>query len=338
MRKPIRSANVTSLVAVLASFAVVSIVVHHVIPAAMTAPFAKFFIAAPDESAQCCVIVKDARFLMSSRGFHIGHWSFALVDILSGMQKLSRPKECKIALTDSVASRHRLNTVEIVTESSRYMHTSLMILENMLGVSFRLLSTSQRCDDNAVMINADASSNPNRWLNWTGIRAPEETSADVLECAKTPKDDLLIYNREQNRQIANVESITEFAAKLGLKVRNVFAGQLYPEGQFCEMAKERRAIVTPMGVNKIVCGSSEPELPLWLCRLKLHCLSATDFFHAKKTHGFTFGGIGLGCAKESTAARPLMHGEMMLRVTENAQQKLDAKARLQCRYQHLMMC
>ena len=83
-----------------------------------------------------------------------------------------------------------------------------------------------------------------------------------------------------------------------------------------------------MGVNKVLCGSSDPELLLWSCRLKLHCLSATDFLLAKNIQGLTFGGIGLGRAQESTAARLLRHGEMLLRVTENAQQKLDVKARL----------
>ena len=69
---------------------------------------------------------------MSSRGFHIGHWSFVLGDILFGLHKLSlHPKECKIILTDSVASHHRLNTIETFTGSSSYMHTSLTILQNM---------------------------------------------------------------------------------------------------------------------------------------------------------------------------------------------------------------
>jgi len=80
----------------------------------------------------------------------------------------------------------------------------LPILESMSGVPFELLSTSERCDANAVIFNADASSQSHCLLNWAGFRAPEEVSADVIECDKTSSDALVVHNREENRLIANV--------------------------------------------------------------------------------------------------------------------------------------
>ena len=71
-----------------------------------------------DGDNRCCVVVKNARYLMNSGGFQIGHWGFLLTDIFAGLNGRHFPKACELILTDSVATRHRLRQVKKVAKRS----------------------------------------------------------------------------------------------------------------------------------------------------------------------------------------------------------------------------
>ena len=51
---------------------------------------------------ECCVVVKNARYLMNSGGFHIGHWGFVVVDIFRKFAAPQpRPDACRTVVKHS---------------------------------------------------------------------------------------------------------------------------------------------------------------------------------------------------------------------------------------------
>lgn len=202
---------------------------------------------AADGDNRCCVVVKNARYLMNSGGFQIGHWGFLLADIFAGLNGTRHfPKACKLILTDSVATRHRLNQVKKVAKRSTYLHTSLAVIRNMTGIVFEISDQIPKCRASAFII-ADALKIPTQWLNLSAYRAPEDAARDVLKCNGTASEDILIYNRQGSRTIVNHEEVVEYIKKLGLIVNVLFPEHLAPEEQICEMAKDRKLIITPHG-------------------------------------------------------------------------------------------
>ena len=205
------------------------------------------FSGTADEDDRCCVVVKNARYLMNAGGFQIGHWGFLLTNIFAKLNVIGHfPKACELILTDSVASRHRLKQVKEVAKHSTYLHTSLAVVENMTGTLFQISDQIPKCSASAF-INADALKIPKRWLNLRGYRAPDDAARDVLKCNETATEDILIYNRRGTRAIVNHEEVVEYIKKLGLSAKVLFPEQLAPEEQICEMVKNRRLIVTPHG-------------------------------------------------------------------------------------------
>ena len=228
-------------------FATGCLILHFFAPLSMFQAPINVFSSTAGEDNRCCVVVKNARYLMNSGGFQIGHWGFLLTDVFAGLNVNGRfPKDCELVLTDSIASRHRLKQVKEVAKRSTYMHTSLAVVENMTGTLFQISDQIPKCSASAF-INADALKIPKRWLNLRGYRAPDEAARDVLKCNETATEDILIYNRRGTRAIVNHEEVVEYIKKLGLSAKVLFPEQLAPEEQICEMVKNRRLIVTPHG-------------------------------------------------------------------------------------------
>ena len=200
-----------------------------------------------DGDNRCCVVVKNARYLMNSGGFQIGHWGFLLTDIFAGLNGIRHfPKACEFILTDSVATRHRLRKVKKVAKRSTYLHKSLAVIENMTGIVFEISDQIPKCSASAFII-ADALKIPKQWLNLSAYRAPEDAARDVLKCNGTTNEDILIYNRLGSRTIVNHEEVVEYIKKLGLNVKVLYPEHLAPDEQICEFAKDRKLIITPHG-------------------------------------------------------------------------------------------
>lgn len=222
------------------------IILHFFAPASMfQAPIN--VVSESSGKAQCCVVVKNGRYLMNSGGFHIGHWGFVLPDIFAALNRMPRrPKACAVILTDNVATRLRLKRIMKAAEGSSYMRASLTMLQDMSGTLFKLSDRNTRCSALAL-INADALKVPTIWPNFTAFRASEDAARDVLQCNETSRDDVLIYNRRGTREIVNYEEVIEYIEKLGLKAKVLYSNQLSPDEQICEMTNERRVLITPHG-------------------------------------------------------------------------------------------
>lgn len=198
-------------------------------------------------AGHCCVVVMNSRYLLNAGGFQIGHWGFLLTDIVNGINKMrQQPKSCDIILTDTIATRYRLWRVEKTAKRSVYMHTSLAMIENMSGTSFKLIDRNKKCSAPDHLM-ADALKVPTHWLNLTAYRAPEDAARDVLKCNVTSSEDILIYNRQGTRTIVNYKDVIEYVERMGLRAKVLFSDQLSPEEQICEMVKERRVLITPHG-------------------------------------------------------------------------------------------
>mmetsp|Transcript_13448 Transcript_13448/g.54303 ORF Transcript_13448/g.54303 Transcript_13448/m.54303 type:complete len:357 (+) Transcript_13448:271-1341(+) len=231
-----------------ASFGAICLILYFCAPASVIEGPKHIKSKTTAENTRCCVVVKNSRYLLNAGGFQIGHWGFLLADVFAKLNRIEhrQPKSCEIIFTDNVASRHRLRQVEKAVKGSMYMHTSLALIGNMSGTSFRVLERNRECGA-PLHINADALKVPTHWLNLTAYRVPEDAARDVLKCNVTATEDVLIYNRQGTRTIANYEDVMEYLESSGLRAKVLFSDQLSPEEQICEMVKERSVLITPHG-------------------------------------------------------------------------------------------
>ena len=201
-------------------------------------------------SLECCIVVNNARYLMNSGGFHIGHWGFVVVDIFRKLAAPQlRPDACHVILRDAVASRRRMRKLYDVARRSEYLRASSKMFKSMSGVllDFSTSRSGFSCSETRL-IRTDAAIEPHEWVNFSSYKAPELAARDNFGCRDESTEDVLIYNRRGSRNIRNDVEVTEFLSKrYGLHAKVLFPDQLSPEEQICEMTKRRKIIITPHG-------------------------------------------------------------------------------------------
>ena len=176
-------------------------------------------------SLRCCVVVNNARYLMNSGGFHIGHWGFVVVDIFRKFAAPHpRPDACHVILRDAVASRRRMRKLYDVARRSEYLRASSKMFKSMSGVSldFSTSTPGFSCSE-TWLIRTDAAIGPHEWVNFSSYKASELAARDNFGCRDESTEDVLIYNRRGSRNIRNDVEVTEFLSKqYGLHAKVLF--------------------------------------------------------------------------------------------------------------------
>ena len=206
-----------------------------------------------DTVAGGCIVTINARYLMNSGGFQVGHWGMVLAKIIGGVDHLRlHHLSVQVFFVDDEMNPFQFKKMESTLSTSVYMKTTMRIVAEMTNTSFGIVLGSpagrKRCHRDRLLV-VDAMHQPfdDSWYGLSASNGVDAVAITMRSCSQEPIDDVLIYNRKVSRRIVNDLTLANYLRSKGLSTRIVFPDHLTPAEQICEMTRRRKMIITPHG-------------------------------------------------------------------------------------------